>query len=365
MDAIVSDGFAAGSVEALGKLRFRRLPVPKPGRGQVLVRVHAAPCNPADLLYLEGRYGIDRPLPATPGFEGAGVVVASGGGLLGRWLLGKRVACGGHECTGTWAEYVVADSNQCLPLRSDLTFEQGATAVANPMTALALARIVRGGRHRAFVQTAAAGQLGRMILSVTAARGLVGLHIVRRSEQATALRELGAEYVLVSTDADFPTALRTRCRELGVTIALDAVAGAMTGHLVGALPARGEVVVYGGLSGDPCGGIDPMLLCFGDRRVRGFELAGHLRAIGLLRSFRLATAAQKLVASGRAKTEIRKRLSLVDAPAKLADYATSMSDGKMLLIPQDSEAPRDERGATTRPRTNPPGGTPPSGVPRV
>src|SRR2546426_2021706 len=104
MDALVV------GAPGLEHLHVARIPVPKPARGQVLVRIAAAPCNPADLYYVEGRYGIDRPLPATPGFEGAGEVVATGGGLLARWLAGKRVACGGHECTGTWAQYCVADA---------------------------------------------------------------------------------------------------------------------------------------------------------------------------------------------------------------------------------------------------------------
>src|SRR3954469_18592147 len=113
MTALVADAFGT---DALAKLRLARVPVPVPGRGQVLVKMHAAPCNPADLLYLEDRYGIDRPLPATPGFEGSGVVVASGGGLLARWLTGKRVSCGGHDCSGTWAEYCLVDAAACLPL---------------------------------------------------------------------------------------------------------------------------------------------------------------------------------------------------------------------------------------------------------
>ena len=328
MNALVADALGDGPVDALGKLRVTRLAMPRPGPGQVLVRIHAAPCNPADLLYLEGRYGIDRPLPATPGFEGAGVVVASGGGLIGRWLRGKRVACGGHSCGGTWAEYCVTDAKQCLPLRSDLTFEQGATALANPMTALALTALIRKGGHRAYVQTAAAGQLGRMILAVAAERGLVGIHVVRRASQAAALRALGAEHVLVSTDGGFEDALRNRCRELGATIALDAVAGPTTGQLVDALPARGEIVVYGALSGEPCGGADPMAFAFGDKHVRGFEIAAHLRALGLFASFRLGTAAQRRVAAGRAMTHVRGRLSLADAPAGLAEYARSMFGGE-------------------------------------
>ena len=332
MTALVADARCDGVEAALGKLRVARVPTPRPARGQVLVRIHATPCNPADLYYLEGRYGIDRPFPSTPGFEGAGEVVASGGGLLGRWLVGKRVACGGHSCSGTWAEYCVADSNQCLPLKNGLTFEQGATALANPMTAIALASLVRKGGRRAFVQSAAAGQLGRMILSVTSEKGITGVHVVRRKEQADSLRALGAAHVLVSTDSNFDTELAARCRELGATIALDAVAGEMTGRLLQALPARGEVVVIGSMSGEPCGGINPMALCFGDRRVRGFELAAHLRQLGLWGSFRLGNAAQRRVADGLS-TNIRARLPLADAPAGLRDYARAMSDGKMLIIP--------------------------------
>ncbi len=328
MDALVADG------GGLAGLRAARVPVPRPGRGQVLVEMRAAPCNPADLLYLDGRYGITRPFPATPGFEGAGVVVASGGGLLARWLVGRRVACGGHGCTGTWATYCVADANQCIPLRSALSFDEGATALSNPMTALALVALMRGGGHRAYVQTAAAGQLGRMIRSVARRHGLAGIHVVRRAAQADSLRKLGARDVLVSADAGFSAQLAARCREKGASVALDAVAGAMTGQLAAALGPRGEVVVYGALSGDPCGGIDPMALCFGAKRVRGFELVGHLRTLGLLGKIRLGLAAQALVVSGEVATAVRARLALAEAPAALAEYEKSMSEGKVLLLPR-------------------------------
>jgi NADPH:quinone reductase-like Zn-dependent oxidoreductase len=333
MDALVADAPVAGTLAAVAKLRVARVPVPAPARGQVLVRIHAAPCNPADLYYLEGRYGIDRPLPATPGFEGAGTVVAAGGGMLARWLVGKRVACGGHESTGTWAEYARVDATACLPLRKELTLEQGATALANPITALALVAVMRAGRHRAYVQTGAAGQLGKMIRAIAHARGLAGIHVVRRAAQADALRALGARHVLVSGDAGFDAALAARCRELGATVALDAVAGAMTGQLVSALGRKGEVIVYGALGGEPCGAIDPMVLAFQHKRVRGFEIAEYLRRIGLFASIRLANRAQKLVATGVAPTTVRGSVALADAPSGLASYVTAMSEGKLLIVP--------------------------------
>jgi NADPH:quinone reductase-like Zn-dependent oxidoreductase len=333
MDALIADAPVPGSVAALERLRFTRVPVPRPGRGRVLVKIHAAPCNPADLYYIEGRYGIDRPLPATPGFEGAGEVVASGGGLLGRWLVGKRVACGGHHCTGTWAQYCEVDATQCMPLRKGLSFEQGATALANPMTALALLTLVKRGKHKAFVQNGAAGQLGKMLVAFAAERRIPGIHIVRRPDQAEVLRGLGAEHVLVSSEAGFEAALAAKCKELRASIAFDAVAGAATGQLANALAPEGEVVIYGALSGEACSGIDPMKLAFGHRTIRGFEIAEHLRELGLFGSMRLGNAAQKRVASGAITTAVRDRLSLADGPAGLAAYVKKMSDGKMLLMP--------------------------------
>ena len=70
-------------------LRVTEMPVPKPGPGQVLVRVSAAPINPSDLMFVRGLYGVKKPLPAVPGFEGSGTVVAAGS-LAGRILRGAK-----------------------------------------------------------------------------------------------------------------------------------------------------------------------------------------------------------------------------------------------------------------------------------
>src|SRR5512143_3749985 len=70
-----------------------RLPTPVPGPGQVLVRMAATTINPSDLGFLQGSYGFQKPFPVVPGFEGSGIVVAAGSGLLPHLLLGRRVAC--------------------------------------------------------------------------------------------------------------------------------------------------------------------------------------------------------------------------------------------------------------------------------
>src|SRR5262245_65864843 len=83
------------------------IPVPRPGPGEVLVKVFASPINPSDLTFIQGLYGFKKSLPAVPGFEGSGTVVEGGPGLLPRFLKGKRVACAAADpkiSGGMWAE---------------------------------------------------------------------------------------------------------------------------------------------------------------------------------------------------------------------------------------------------------------------
>src|SRR6188472_4593498 len=126
MRAVVLSEYREGVADAVRGLRVEERPVPQPRRGQVLIKMAAAPCNPSDLLLLQGKYGTLKTLPTVPGWEGAGTVVSTGGGLLGRWLMGKRVACAVRsDRSGTWAEYVVANADNCIALKAGVSTEQG------------------------------------------------------------------------------------------------------------------------------------------------------------------------------------------------------------------------------------------------
>src|SRR5215472_15633680 len=178
-----------GTPQSLAAVDFS---IPRLKSGQVLIKMAATSIGPADLMFLKGEYGITKPLPVVPGFEGSGTVIVSGGGWMGRWLIGKRVAClapeDGH---GTWAEYMVTSTDNCIPLLKNISLEQGAYLTINPMTALALVEIARTGGHLAFVQTAAASTLGLMIARLSKRFQLTGIHIVRRPEQVEKLHSLG------------------------------------------------------------------------------------------------------------------------------------------------------------------------------
>ncbi|HLQ45904.1 MAG TPA: alcohol dehydrogenase catalytic domain-containing protein, partial [Planctomycetaceae bacterium] len=122
-------------------LRVQDLAPPQPQPGEVLVRMLLSPINPSDLMTVRGEYGKLPKLPCTPGYEGVGIVEASGGGLLGKLLVGKRVALL-NGINGNWQERTTALAKQAVPLPRGLPAEQGATFFVNPTTAFAMTRRV-------------------------------------------------------------------------------------------------------------------------------------------------------------------------------------------------------------------------------
>ena len=335
MHALVLHEYCEDIAEAIDSLKVEQRSVPALKRGQVLVRIEAAPCNPSDLLLLQGKYGSLKTLPTVPGWEGAGTVVASGGGPLAWWLMGKRVACGQQEDRdGTWAQYVVANAAECIPLKRQLCMEQAASLIINPLTAMGLLETARRGGHRAAVQTAGASQLGRMLVAMASELNFPVINVVRREAQVELLQSIGATHVLNSSDDDFVERLGAIAAELQATTAFEAIGGEMTGTLFNVLPEGSTVFVYGALSEAACDNIDPIELIFHGKTVTGFYLGVWLRERGSLDVLRAASRAQKMLIDGRIETKVQRTVSLEEAVDGLRQYVDHMTDGKLLIMPQ-------------------------------
>lgn len=334
MRALQLDAYHDDLSEALRSLKVVRKPTPQPQSGQVLVRVEAAPCNPSDLLLLLGRYGKKKILPATPGWEGAGTVVASGGGLFGRWLVGKRVAFSiQSDGDGTWTQYAVVDAKMCIPLKKDVSTEQGACLIINPLTALGLVDKAIQGKHKAIIQNAAASQVGKMVLQLAKQKGIPAIHIVRRKEQEDLLKSFGADIVLNSESPTFEQDLKKEAHRLKATVAFDAVAGPMTGLILRAMPSHSKILVYGALSGKSCMDINPLSLIFQESSVGGFYLSEWIESKNVWELYRATSTVQKLIADGTFHTSISAEVSFEEAPKALEVYSKEMTGGKVLIKP--------------------------------
>lgn len=105
-------------------MALEEVSAPKPGPGQVLVRLKAAGVNPVDTYVRAGTFGYSPELPYTPGADGAGVVESAGPGVT-KVRPGDRVY-GGRCVTGSYAEAALFEEAQVFPLPENLTFAQGA-----------------------------------------------------------------------------------------------------------------------------------------------------------------------------------------------------------------------------------------------
>jgi len=285
-------------------------------------------------------YSGKRKFPFTPGLEGSGTVIEAGAGFMPRLLNGRRVSCSAQLTgDGTWAEYMVTSAQLCIPLNKDVSFEQGAMLLVNPLSALAILDIAQRGKHRAMVSTAAASALGRMILRLGKRRNIPVIHVVRRQAQVDWVRTLGGEYVLNSSDSDFVEQLRKLALELQATLLLDAISGGMTQQLAEAAPFGSTILLYSRLSDEPCI-IDARTALVKDLHFDGWFLGNWLGKRNLLQLLLLSQQAQSLLETDL-QSPVHKRFPLAEAQKGLETYVDHMSAGKILLVANPSEVALD------------------------
>lgn len=331
----IPDRMLAATIREFGSTPVvQEVAVPVAGTGQVLVRVAAAPVNPSDLGFIRGGYGSAVAAQQVPGFEGSGTVVAAGDGFLGRVLIGKRVACATNASAGgTWAEYVVVSAASCVPLPQNVSMEQGASSIVNPMTALAFFEMARRERHAAIVNSAAAGALGRMILRLGLRARIPIIHIVRAKEQVDLIRSLGGNHVLNLTDPDFEDRFRRLSADLKATLILDAIGGEFTRQMIELSPFGSTLVAYGFLSGVEAP-IGARTLATQDKRVVGFFLPNWLKKQHPLQNLKLMFKVRKLVASDLS-TNVQRTFPLNEIDSALEAAGVSTTSGKVLLTMKD------------------------------
>ena len=333
--ALVLDAYELDHLKAIRSLHVEERNIPTPGPGEVLIRVEAAACNPSDLIFLTGSYVSAKELPSAPGWEGAGTVVSAGSGLFGSFLKGRRVAFGSLETSdGSWGEYCLTEAKRCIPVAKDVSTEQAADLIVNPMSAIAMLAEARKGKHRAAISTAGASQLGRMVLALAKREGYPVIHTVRRPEQAELLRSLGADHVLDSSSPDFESELSAKAKELHATIAFDAIAGESPNQLLEAMPPLSKVLVYGVLAGSREMPMDVGPVLSKASGIEGFYLVHWMESAGPLQLLLAARKAQRLFADGTFKTQIARRVSLEDAVSGIEAYVQDMTGGKTLICPQ-------------------------------
>lgn len=331
------DGYAAvpsGSVlEAMEPyVAEGTIAVPSPGPSQILVKVSLASINPSDVMFLKGLYGQPRMQGRPPGFEGVGIVAAAGPDPAAQALVGRRVAFAtGVSNWGSWAEYAVADASAAIPLIDGVADADGAAMIVNPLTALAMFDIVRDEGAKAFVLTAGASQLCKLIMGVAREEGFRPIAIVRRDDQIPLLEAAGAAHVLNAEAADFRGRLREVMKAEQPRVFLDAVTGPLASAIFDAMPRRGRWIVYGRLDPSATTIREPGQLIFQDKKIEGFWLRDWMLRHPERRGVAVMEA-QKRFADGRWKTDVTAVVPIAEAIRRVPEELAK-PNGKVFIAP--------------------------------
>ena len=322
-----------GEPSAVLQLRDVEPPQPKPS--EVLVRMLLSPVNPSDLMTIRGVYGKLPKLPCTPGYEGVGIVEASGGGLIGKFLVGKRVALV-NGINGNWQERTTTLAKHAVPLPKSLPAEQGATFFVNPTTAYAMTqRVLAVPSGDWLLQTAAASELGKMVVRLGKRFGFKTLNIVRRAEQAETLKSLGADAVVVFEPAkqssdELQNEVRRVTGDRGVRFAIDPVGGATGSVVVKCLAPGGRMLVYGTLSPEPLS-FSPRELMTPGASISGFWLARWMPQLSLLAKLKLIRTVSRLIQEGVLTSQIGEVFPMDRVSDAVQAAETPGRSGKVLL----------------------------------
>ena len=355
------------------ELSLAEMPVPAPKPDEVVVRVEATPINPSDLgMLLAGadltgaKYSgtparpvvsaqvgpeilramaarLDQPMPV--GNEGAGSVIAAGSAPEAQALLGKTVALIGGAM---YAQVRVAKAALCLVLPPGTSARDGASCFVNPLTALGMVETMRLEGHKALVHTAAASNLGQMLVKLCAADGVALVNVVRKPEQEQLLRSLGAKHVVSTGAPTFRDDLTQALVETGATIAFDAIGGGTQGSVIlacmeaAALKTSQEFSRYGSTVHKQLyiyGGLDrgPTVLnrSFGMTwSVGGWLLMPFLQRVGPAAAQQLRERVAREIKTTFASAYTR-RVTLAEALSQsaVAVYAKQATGEKVLVEP--------------------------------
>jgi trans-2-enoyl-CoA reductase len=308
-------------------LRLEEQKLQAPAADEALVRVLAAPINPADLNQIEGKYPIRAPLPATPGFEGAGVVEKIGGSVQGP-AVGTQVILP-HDF-GTWREACVLKADKLVAVPNDIAPEQAAMLKINPLTAWRMLHdfvVLQPGDW--VIQNAANSAAGRAVIQISRELGYKTVNVVRRAELIEELRAEGGDVVLLDNE-DLREAVAAATHGAMIRLALNAVGGESALRLAKIVAPEATIVTYGAMSLRPLT-LPNGLLIFKNLHFTGFWVN---------KWYEQATPAQRnqtfgrifeLAQRGLLQTKVERTYSLGEFAKAVGHAGQGMRDGKVVF----------------------------------
>jgi NADPH2:quinone reductase len=306
-------------------MRVEDVPDPKPSKGEVVVRIHAAGVNPVDAYIRTGTYARKPPLPYTPGSDGGGVVEAVGEGVE-RFRAADRVYVN-QSTTGTYAQMAVCPESGVHPLPEKVSYAQGAAMGVPYATAY------RALFQRAHVQSGetvfihgASGGVGIAAVQMARAAGMRVIGTAGSDRGRELVSKEGAHESLDHKSANYLEKVKALTGGQGPDVILEMLANKNLANDLGVLAMRGRVVVIGNRGTIE---INPRDAMARDAAILGMTLFN-------VNEQDMAEIHQALVGwlkAGTIDPVIGKEFPLSDAPRAHQAVMESGAYGKIVLLP--------------------------------
>lgn len=308
-------------------LRIVEQPWPKPAPDEVIVKVAAAPINPADLNAIEGKYPIRPSLPATPGMEGAGVVVELGSDVRNLTVGTKVILPHG---LGTWREAGAVLAEKLVPFPAGIEAIQAATLKVNPITAWRMLHdFVSLQPGEWLIQNAANSAAGRCVIQIAHELGYRTVNIVRRAELVEELRGEGGDVVLVDGES-VRDEVAAATQDAPIRLALNAVGGENALRMAKTLAPEATIVTYGAMSLQPMS-IPNGMLIFKNLRFTGFWVNKWYDNATATQRAETFAPLFKMAQRGLLCPKVEKAYLLADAKTAVAHAAQGKRGGKIVF----------------------------------
>jgi mitochondrial enoyl-[acyl-carrier protein] reductase / trans-2-enoyl-CoA reductase len=308
-------------------LRVETQPWPRLAEDEAVVEVRAAPINPADLNAIEGKYPVRPQLPATPGFEGAGVVVDLGAEVSG--ITAGAVVILPHN-VGTWREAVAVKASELVAVPPEIEPVHAAMLKINPMTAWRLLHDyvdLKSGDW--LIQNAANSASGRAVIQIAHELGYKTVNVVRRAELVEELRGEGGDVVLVDGE-NLREEVKNATGGAPISLGLNAVGGESALRLANCLAPGATMVTFGAMSLQPLK-IPNGLLIFKDLRFRGMWINKWYDNATMAERMEAFRRLFDMAKRGLLKTKVEKAYPISEVKSAVAHAAEGKRSGKIIF----------------------------------
>ncbi|OPK11735.1 NAD(P)H-quinone oxidoreductase [Pseudomonas sp. VI4.1] len=309
-------------------LQPNQVPVPTPGPGEILIRVHAAGVNRPDVIQRAGKYPMKPGMSPIPGLEVAGEVVAIGQGVT-EFILGDSVCALTNG--GGYAQYCVAPASQALPIPQGMDWLQAAAIPETFFTVWANLFDLGGASkgQRALIHGGTSG-IGTTALMLCREFGIKAFATAGSEEKCAAIRQLGAEAINYR-EQDFVQVIQEKTAGKGVNVILDIMGGSYLNPNIAALGMDGRLVMLGFLGGAQAKEVDLMAILGKRATITGSLMRSRTREEKASIAEQLREYVWPVLAAGRCLPMIDKVYPLADAAQAHARMEAGEHIGKIVL----------------------------------